>query len=496
MPLSRRVLYVCVLLLALLALSQFDLKLIIPILVVLAVQTRFSRMTTPFGYKRPPAPASQPRDTGDPVVRAYLVVGCILLIAGLAALLGYPSAAAPGPLMSILPRWFVIPGVQALLLGTVLIALGIDLLKGGLRRPWGEPKRLDGQASSLAEKSGLFRYIVPWLALAWVADLGGWPNLAQAIVGLVGLGLVQHLAKDWPLFAALAAPAVAFYGWSAMGHAKSAFGHANPLVFVIAILAMVAGFSMVVTTLGRAVTAALDTLKRGTWSREPWLRQVALGVAACVLAASAHTLFKERRQQREAAEVAARYAEGVAASRAAAEEKAEAQAQADALRAEADALVPGVSCRYSMGHDSFLFENQHKNPEPGIPGKVDHQFVRKRWVPREPPREARVLDASVDLNVLRQHATRAPILSLPSGDVLFMSPKGARLLMLNPDGRVLHLASFPEILLKYAPVACAGENGTRWVVALGPVVKQFERLAPDTLPLEVDQENLDNTWFS
>jgi len=84
MPHTRRVLYVCFLLLALLALLQFDLKLIIPILAVVSVQTRFERMTTPFGYKRPRAPASQPRDTGDPVVRAYLVVGGILLIAGLA----------------------------------------------------------------------------------------------------------------------------------------------------------------------------------------------------------------------------------------------------------------------------------------------------------------------------------------------------------------------------------------------------------------------------
>lgn len=494
MPVTRRVLYACFVLMALLALLQFDLKLLIPILVVISVQTGFERMTTPFGYKRSRAPASQPRDAGDPVVRAYLVVGGILLVAGMAVFLWFPSAATPGPLMSILPKWFVIPGVQAILLGAVLTALGFDLLKGGLWRPWGALKSRDSQESIMAEKPGLFWYIAPWLALAWVADLGGWPNLAQAIVGLIGLGLVKHLAKDWPLFAALAAPAVAFYGWSAMGHAKNAFGQANPLVFVIGILAMGIGLSMVVTTLGRAVTGVLDTIKRGTWSREPWLRQAALGVAACVLAASAHTLLKERREQREAAEVAARYAEGAAASRAAAAEKAEAQAKADALRAEADARVPGISCRFSAGHKSFLFENQHKNPEPGIPGKVDHQFVRKSWVPQD-PQEALVLDASVDIKVLRESAGKAPILGLPSGDVVFMSPTGARLLMLKPDGRVLQLASFPEPLLKYAPVACANESGSLWVVALGPVAKLFERPAPEALPLEVNQEILNNAWF-
>ena len=493
MPLTRRGLYVCFLLLALLALLQFDLKLLIPILVVLSVQTRFERMITPFGYKRPRAPASHPRDTGDPVVRAYLVVGSILLIAGLAVFLWFPIAAAPGPLMSILPKWFVIPGVQAILLGAVLTALGFDLLKGGLWRPWAEPTSLGSQESIMAEKPRLFWYIAPWLALAWVADLGGWPNLAQAIVGLIGLGLLRHLAKDWPLFAAIAAPAVAFYAWSAMGHAKSAFGHANPLVFLILIVAMGAGIGLVTYTLGRAVTGALDTIKRRTWSREPWLRQAALGVAACVLASSAHTLLKERQERHEAAEVAARYAEGAAASRAAAAEK----AKADALRAEVDALVPGVSCGFSTGHNSFFFKNQHKNPEPGIPGKVDLQFVGMSWVPRNPQeaQEALVLDASVDLNVLRQHANNTPILSLPSGDVVFMSPTGARLLMLNPKGRVLQLASFHEPLLKYAPVACASENSKLWVVALGPVVKVFEWLAPDALPFEVGQEILDNAWF-
>lgn len=495
MPLSRRVLYVCFILLALLALLQFDLKLLIPILVVISVQTRFERMTTPFGYKRPRAPASQPRDTGDPVVRVYLMVGGILLLAGLAILLWFPVAAAPGPLMSVLPRWLVIPGAQAILLGAVLIALGFDLLKEGLWRTSGEPKSLGSQESIIAEKPGLFRYIAPWLALAWVADLGGWPNLAQAIVGLIGLGLVQHLAKDWPLFAALASPAVAFYGWSAMGHAKNAFGHANPLVFVIGILAMGIGFSMVVTTLGRAATGVLDTFKRGTWSREPWLRQAVLGVAACLLAASAHTLLKERREQRNAAEAEARYAEGAAASRAAAAEKAEAQAQADALRAEADPLVPGISCSYSPVRDSFVFEHQHKNSETGTPGKVDHEYIRKNNGPRNPQREAQVLEANVNRSELRQHADAAPILGLPSGEVVFMSPTGARLLMFNADGRVLQLASFQESLLKYAPVACAGENGTRWAVALGPVVKVFERPAPDALPFEVRQDSLDNAWF-
>ena len=143
----------------------------------------------------------------------------------------------------------------------------------------------------------------------------------------------------------------------------------------------------------------------------------------------------------------------------------------------------------------MLFRSQHKNPEPGIAGKVNHQLVGMSWAPRGPPREARVLDANVDLNVLRQHATNAPILSLPSGDVVFMSPTGARLLMLNTDGRVLQLASFQESQLKYAPVACAGENGTRWAVALGPMVKVFEQLAPDALPFEVHQESLDSDWF-
>jgi len=496
MPHTRRVLYVCFLLLALLALLQFDLKLIIPILAVVSVQTRFERMTTPFGYKRPRAPASQPRDTGDPVVRAYLVVGGILLIAGLAGFLWFPfGGSGIGPLRSILPTWFNSPGVQAMLLGAVFMALGIDLLKGGLWRPSGELQHLDSQAPIMAEKPGLFRYIAPWLALAWMADLGGWPNLAQAIVGLIGLGLVQHLAKDWPLFAALAAPAVAFYGWSAMGHAKNAFGHANPLVFMILILAMGVGFSMVVSTLGRAVTGVLDTIKRRTWAREPWFRQAALGLAACVLAASAHTHLKERRERLEAAEVAARYAEGAAASQAAAAKEVEVQAHVDALRAEADALVPGVSCSFYVGYDSFWFRNQHKNPEPGIPGRVDSQLVGKGGKPRYPPHEAQVLDADVNLNELRQHATDTPILRLTSGNTVFMSPTGARLLMLNPDGRVLQLASFHESLLKYAPVACTNESGSLWVVALGPVAKLFERPAPEALPLEVNQEILDNAWF-
>jgi len=342
LPPSRRVLYVCFLLLALLAVIQFDLKLIIPALVVLFIQTGFVRMTTPFGYKRPQLPAAQPRDTADPVVRAYLVVGGMLLIAGLAVFIWLPGSAAPGPLESILPKWFVIPGVQAVLLGAVLTALGFDLLKGGLWQPWGEPQILDGQESAVAKKPGLFWYIAPWLALAWLADLGGWPNLAQAIVGLIGLGLLQYLAKDWPLFAALAAPAVAFYGWSAMGHAEGAFGHSNPLVFVVLIVVMVAGLGQVISTLGRAVTAVLDTIKRGTWAREPWLRQAALGVAALILAASAHTHLKERLEQRRATERAAQYAKDIAASQAAAAEKAEAQANDDALRAEADSTVPGL----------------------------------------------------------------------------------------------------------------------------------------------------------
>lgn len=493
MPLTRLVLYLCFVLLALLALLQFDLKLIIPIFAVLSVQIRFERMTTPFGYKRPRAPASQPRDIGDPVVRAYLVVGSVLLIAGLAIFLWFPIAAAPGPLMSILPKWFVIPGVQAILLGAVLTALGFDLLKGGLWRPWGEPQNLDSQDSIVAEKSGLFRYVAPWLALAWVADLGSWPNLAQAIVGLMGLGLLGHLAKDWPLFAAVAAPAVAFYSWSAAGHAKSAFGPANPLVFLILIVALVAGIGLVTYTLGRAVTGALDTIKRRTWKREPWFRQAVQGVAACVLASTAHTQLKERREQLAVAEVAARHAAWEAASRADAAEKAEVQSTADAMRAKAEALVPGISCSYSPVN-GFMFQNQHKSPEPGVPGRVYHALIGNHSA-RQDPREAQVLDASVDLNAFRQHASNAPILHLPSGDVVFISPTGDRILMLDANGLVLQLARLPEPHLKYPPVACASENGTRWAVALGPAVKVFEWRASDVLPLEVNQGHLNSAWF-
>lgn len=418
MPLTRVVLYLCFVLLAMLALLQFDLKLLIPILVVLSVQTRFDTKPTLFGYKRPHAPASQPRDTRDPVVRAYLVVGGVVLIASLVVLFWFPIAAAPGPLTSILPKWFVIPGVQAILLGVVLTALGFDLLRGGLWRPWSELQELGSQDAILGDKPRLSRYVVPWLALACVADLGGWPNLAQAIVGLIGLGLVQHLAKEWPLFAALSSPAVALYGWSAMGHAESAFGHANPLVFVIGILAMGIGFSMVLTTLGRAVTAVIDTIKRRTWKHEPWLKQAALGVAACVLAFTAHTHLKDRRVQLKAAEVAARHAAGEAAGLIAAAEKDEAQSTADAMLTKADVLVPGFSFSYSPVH-GVMSQDQQEISKPCVLGELDHAFIRNQTA-RQDPREAPMLDARVDLNAFRQHASNDPILHPSFGDVVFI----------------------------------------------------------------------------
>lgn len=166
MPLTRLALYTCFILLALLVLLRFDLVLLVPITLVPFVQFKDSTRITVFGKRRPRAPASEPRDTGDPLVRVYLVIGGIRLIAGLVMFLWLPIAAAPGPLMSILPKWFTIPGMHAILLGAVLTALGIDLLRGGLARRSDEPQGLEDQDTIASECPGLLRYAAPWLALA------------------------------------------------------------------------------------------------------------------------------------------------------------------------------------------------------------------------------------------------------------------------------------------------------------------------------------------
>lgn len=498
MPRTRLALYACFVLLALLALLRFDLVLLVPITLVPFVQFKDSTRMTVFGKRRPRAPASEPRDTGDPLVRVYLVIGGILLIAGLVMFLWRPIAAAPGPLMSILPNWVTIPGVHAILLGAVLTALGIDLLRGGLARRSDEPQDLEYQDTIASEGPGILRYAVPWLALAGVAYLADWPALVQAAVALVGLGLVRHVAKSLPLFAALSAPAVAFYGWSAAGHAKNTAGPTDMIEFVIFVVATIAGVGLVAYTLGRAVTGVLNTIKRRTWAREPWLKQVVQGSMGCVLAFSAHTHVTERAALREAAEVTAREAALAAAERSAAAKRAEAQAiaraEAAALRAEARARIPGVSCSFSRAN-GLEFEYQHENPVPGPPWKVERYIIGGTDDFQTAPRAAIELGASVDLPALRQHAGNAPILRLSSGDVVFMSPTGARLLMLNPDGRVLQLGSFHEPLLRNPTMTCVNADGMRWAVALGPVVKVFRRFAPEALPHEVHQESLDYAWF-
>jgi hypothetical protein len=170
MPLTRLALYTCFILLALLVLLRFDLVLLVPITLVPFVQLKDSTRITVFGKRRPRAPASEPRDTGDPLVRVYLVIGGIRLIAGLVMFLWLPIAAAPGPLMSILPKWFTIPGMHAILLGAVLTALGIDLLRGGLARRSDEPQGLEDQAPSRPNALGCF--VTRYLGWPWP----GWPT--------------------------------------------------------------------------------------------------------------------------------------------------------------------------------------------------------------------------------------------------------------------------------------------------------------------------------
>ncbi|MCQ9379062.1 hypothetical protein [Methyloversatilis sp. XJ19-49] len=305
MPLTRRVLYACFALLALWALFRFDLLLLVPATLVIGVHFKLPGRITQFGYKRRKVPAAQPRDTRDPVVRACLVVGCVMFLAGLAAFLPFFLTAAGNLQWWMLFSWLAPPGLHAILLGAVLTALGFDLLQGGLGRSQPEPLIVAGEAPIMPKGPGLARYIAPWLALAALADLYGWPPLAQAIVTLIGLGILRHLATSWPLFAALSAPAVAFYGWSASGHATHTAGPTDMLEFLIFVVAMGVGISLVLWTLGRATTGLLDTLVRRTRAPAPWLRQAVLGVAACLLAESAHTHLMARAERREAAGVAA-----------------------------------------------------------------------------------------------------------------------------------------------------------------------------------------------
>lgn len=496
MPASRSVLYTCFGLLALLALWRFDLLLLVPCTVVLGVQFKDSTKNTVFGRRRPDAPAGQPRDTGDPLVRAYLVVGGFLLIAGLVRFFWFPIASAPGLHWAALPGWLFRSGTQALLLGSVFIALGFDLLQGGLgRRPPAPPAVADDREPAEPVGHVLGLTVAPWLALAALAYLGKWNALGQALVMVIGLSLIGRLAKRWPLFAALGAPAIAFYGWNAMGHTGRPAEAGNPLGFVVLICLASGAFGLVMSTLGRAVTGVLDATVRKTRVPAPWLTQAVLGLALCALVASAQTQLKARTARIKEAEVAAREARLAAAERKAAAQRAEAQAEADARRAEADALVPGVSCHYDSARRQVVFENQQVNPKPGIAGARHIQRISLTPEPHDTPRQTRALDTAVDLKALRQHVRAAPILQLPSGDIVSMSPAGAQLLMLAPDGRLFHLASFHEPLLKHATVACASDGGSNWTVALGPVAILFERGAPDAPPRELRQYVLDAAWF-
>lgn len=526
-PVSRLLLYGCFAVLYLLALWRLDFLL----LVAGGLAFGFTR-NSPFGERIDYASPATPRSTLDPRVRGYLVIGGVMLAAGGWAFAPYAWPFAVGILYAVPSPakwaevwlgWHRIPGAHAMALGLVLIALALDLLKGGLLRkdaqtagaPAGarnpqSASRTTSQTNSRATsdpirasraavrashaKPHLLMHLGLWLLLAATAQWLDWPHLPQFIVTMVGMGLLWYHAAHWPLFAAAGSFALAVYGWAAADHANGTtsqgFEHVS---FLILLMAVPAGITAILAVLGRTATGLMDAL-RGTHTTAPWLQQLALGGVVCVLAFTARDYLEARTVRQEAAEQAARQAAIDRATQLAAAERAAKEERQREERARADALVPGITCRFET-ESRLRFVNQFPNPEPGVAGKRQFNDFYLPAESKNTPGYVQVMTDPAELAELRGQALGDPLLRLPDGNAVHQSPTGDRFLMVSPSGRMLHLASFGEYFLKFPGVACVAASGKRFAVSKGSSVLVFDLPVPDALPVMHHNSNLDQEWF-
>lgn len=532
-PVSRLLLYGCFAVLYLLALWRLDFLL----LVAGGLAFGFTR-NSPFGERIDYASPATPRSTLDPRVRGYLVIGGVMLAAGGWSFAPYAWPFAVGILYAVPSPakwaevwlgWHRIPGAHAMALGLVLIALALDLLKGGLLRkdaqtagaPAGarnpqSASRTTSQTNSRATsdpirasraavrashaKPHLLMHLGLWLLLAATAQWLDWPHLPQFIVTMVGMGLLWYHAAHWPLFAAAGSFALAVYGWAAADHANGTTSQGfEHISFLILLMAVPAGITAILAVLGRTATGLMDAL-RGTHTTAPWVQQLALGGVVCVLAFTARDYLEARTVRQEAAEQAAREAKWRVV-----EEQRAAQ-EADKLkpvtvemihadRSRADSLVPGITCQFDELRPQLLFDNQHRNPEPGLPGKLERTVFHLPHAPRKPLQHAQELTDPQGRTEWQQKVQEAPLLRLPEGNVVFLSTTGDRVLMLNPSGQVLELAALGERSANYPGVACSNRSGTRFAVAKGTVVMVFALAAPDAPPVLHHESSLNQDWF-